>query len=288
MYRFLLSRRWLGGFAFAVVVALGCVLLGLWQWDRREQQVERNALVTQNYDEAPVPLRSLLPDAGSALPPGSEWTPVALQGSYVPDGGLLLRNRPLDGRPGYHALVPFEVDDGTVVLVDRGWLPIGATGAGPDDVPSPPDGQVEAVVRLRPGEPPSTRDAPDGQLQSIDLAEARGQLPPALADELATGAYGVLDSEVPAPSSAPRALPRPVIDEGPHLSYSLQWFVFALGALVGFVVLVRRTAVDTEERPVVRTRPKRTTAEDEEDALLDAAERAGRVEAQPGVPPRAG
>ena len=282
MYRFLLSRRWLGGLALAVVVAIGCALLGLWQWDRRQQQVERNALVTGNYDRTPAPLTALLPAPAADLPAGSEWTPVALSGRYLPDASLLLRNRPLDGRPGYHSLVPFETDDGAVLLVDRGWLPIGATGAGPDDVPAPPDGDVRAVVRLRPAEREATRDAPAGQVHTIDPSRAAALLPGSLAGGLRTGAYGVLGSEQPAAAATPLTLPRPAIDEGPHLSYSLQWFVFALGALVAFVVLVRRTAGDAEGRPpAVRPGRRRPSAEDEEDALLDAAERAGST-------PRAG
>jgi len=273
VYRFLLSRRWLGGLALAVVVALGCVLLGMWQWDRREQQLERNALVTGNYDRPSAALTALLPEAPADLPDGTEWTPVELSGRYLPEASLLLRNRPLDGRPGYHSLVPFEADGGAVLLVDRGWLPIGATGAGPDDVPAPPDGEVRAVVRLRPAEPVATRDAPGGQVYRIDPRQAAASLPGPAADGLRTGAYGVLASEQPSAASAPLPLPRPPHDEGPHLSYSLQWFVFALGALVAFVVLVRRTAGDDDRRPAVRPR-RRPSAEDEEDALLDAAERA--------------
>lgn len=275
MYRFLLSRRWLGGLALAVVVAVGCVLLGMWQWDRRELRLERNALVTGNYDRAPEALATLLPDAGAPLPDGAEWTPVELSGRYLTEESLLLRNRPLDGRPGYHSLVPFETDDGAVLLVDRGWLPIGATGAGPDDVPAPPDGEVRAVVRLRPAERAATRDAPAGQVQTIDPLLLAGLLPGSSADGLRTGAYGVLASEQPAAGAAPLPLPRPAIDSGPHLSYSLQWFVFGLGALVAFVVLVRRTAGDDDRRrPAVRSHRRRPSAEDEEDALVDAAERA--------------
>lgn len=281
MYRFLLSRRWLGGFSLAVVVAIGCVLLGSWQLDRREQRQERNALVTDNYDRPPVPLDDVLPGAASPLPAGTEYTPVTLDGRYLPESALLLRNRPLDGLPGHHSLVPFQTGAGDVVLVDRGWVPVGSTGAGPDDVPPPPVGDVEATVRLRPGEGLSTRGAPPGQLQRIDLDAAADLLAADGTPPLHTGAYGVLAVERPAAAVAPTTLPRPAVDEGPHLSYSLQWFVFALGALVGFVVLVRRTAGDDAAdrgeapRPVTRPRRARPSPEDEEDALLDAAERAG-------------
>lgn len=262
----------------ALALAAGCVLLGQWQWDRREQRVERNALVTENYDREPASLETVLAADGDSLPANREWTPVRLSGRYLGDEALLLRNRPLDGRPGYHSLVPFATDDGPVLLVDRGWLPTGQTGREPDAVPAPPTGQVDVVARLRPAEPATSRGAPPGQVQRITPASI--ELPSPAAERLVTGTYGVLATEEPAPPQAPRLLPRPAIDEGPHLSYSLQWFVFALGALVAFVVLARRTAAEDEPvaedgagEPSAQQRPRRgrrASAEDEEDALVDA------------------
>jgi len=289
VYRFLFSSRWLGIFALSLAVAVACLLLGMWQWDRRQDRLARNALVTENYDREPVPLADVLTgglDGGSALPTPLTWTPVRLLGQYVPQATVLVRNRPLDGSPGYHVLVPFRTGDGAVLVVDRGWVPVGQTGERPDQVPAPPAGEVEVVARLRPPEPADDRRSPVGQTQRIN--------PAALADKLGAGdgagldptdvvlgAYGQLGSEAPAAAQAPVALPMPALDEGPHLSYSMQWVVFAIGALVGFVVLARRTAQDEAPAPVgpVPPRPRRRpTAEDEEDAILDAADAVSRAD----------
>ena len=284
MYRFLLSWRWLGAFVLALVLAAGCVFLGQWQWDRREQRLARNALVTGNYDRPPQALDAVLGGDPTGLPAGTEWTPVRLAGRYLSDSTVLLRNRPLDGRPGYHALVPFETGDGVVLWVDRGWLPIGATGSAPDDVPAPPEGEVTVTARLRPSEPESRRPAPAGQARTITPAALADALPGGRVATVVTGAYGVLGAEQPAPADAPLLLPKPEIDEGPHLSYALQWFVFALGALVGFGVLIRRTAADGAGAGGAapsggRVRRRRPSAEEEEDALVDAR-LAGQARAQ--------
>lgn len=247
MYRFLLTRRWVGGLALAVAAAVACVLLGTWQWGRHEARVARNALVVANYDREPVDADQVLRSGpGWRLPVGATWTPVRLVGRYDPDGTVLLRNRPLDGASGYHVLVPLETADGRRLLVDRGWLPAGEDGDRPDAVPAPPSGQVEAVVRLRPPEEASDRDAPAGQTYRI--------VPAALPSDagaggsgLVTGAYGELAGEVPEPAEAPVLLPRPELEEGPHLSYALQWVMFALLALVGFGVVARRTAIEDAE-----------------------------------------
>lgn len=289
MYRFLLTSRWLGLLALVVVMAIACVLLGTWQWDRREQRQERNAQVVDNYDRAPSPLDSVLD--GDALPVELTWSPVRITGEYVEDATLLVRNRPLEGRPGYEVLVPLLADDGRALLVDRGWVPTGRTGQEPDEVPPPPSGRVDVVARMRPAELPSERDAPPGQTLTISpagLAESVGEASGGVLDagEVIGGAYGVLASESPVPAEPLEAAPRPAVDEGPHLSYAMQWVVFALMGLVGFVVLARRTAQwDAAPRPVRPPRARRRpTAEEEEDALVDAAERA-RGERLPTRPP---
>ena len=48
---------------------------------------------------------------------------MTLNGEYLPDSDVLLRNRPVDGTPAYHVVAPFREDSaGAVLLVDRGWV----------------------------------------------------------------------------------------------------------------------------------------------------------------------
>ena len=102
---------------------------------------------------------------------------MELRGSYDVAGQRIVRNRPLNGQPGYEVVVPFKLVSGETVVIDRGWLPIGNNNPGrPDSVPAPPSGQITAVVRLKHGEPALQRGAPDGQLASIDLPAYSAQL----------------------------------------------------------------------------------------------------------------
>lgn len=54
-----------------------------------------------------------------------EWTPVTLHGSYCTsdDCVLYVRNRQLEGQVGFWQLAPFTTEDGTTMLVVRGWVP---------------------------------------------------------------------------------------------------------------------------------------------------------------------
>ncbi|CCQ46383.1 putative uncharacterized protein [Pseudarthrobacter siccitolerans] len=288
MYRFLFSSKWLGYLLLAAIFASACVFLGRWQMDRRAETLAEINRVVTNYSAAPVPFAAVR-DEFDQLDPASEWTQVELKGSYLVDGQRIVRNRPLNGQPGYEVVVPFRLTTGETVVIDRGWLPIGNKNPGsPDSVPAPPPGDVTAVVRLKHPEPELQRGAPEGQLASIDLAAYSAQL----GYPLLTGAYGQLASETPPAAEMPMAFPKPSTEEGTHLSYSLQWFAFGVLMFVGFGYAARQqarnAAIDAEDddesadgalhsaaaaarrRPSPPRKRKKATAEEEEDALLDA------------------
>ena len=149
--RVLREPFWVRAALFAVLLCAVCVLLGRWQWGRHEGKVAIADRIARNYGAPPVEVAALLPDPAAPLPAGTEWRPVRLVGSYLPDRTVLVRNRPLDAVYGYEVVVPYRPADGApALLVDRGWVPNGASGARPDAVPAPPAGTVTVVARLRP------------------------------------------------------------------------------------------------------------------------------------------
>jgi cytochrome oxidase assembly protein ShyY1 len=291
-YKFLFSSRWLGYFALALVFALACVALGNWQMNRRTAVVENITKIQQNYSGTIVDYADVAGNFDS-LDPAKEWTQVRMVGSYVTEDQRIVRNRPLNGTPGYEVLVPLKLENGDTVIIDRGWLPIGNKEAGhPDLVPEPKSGVIEVVARLKPVEPRLNRGAPDGQLASIELNDYAAQLD----YPIKTGSYGQLATENPAAAGNPVAFPAPSIDEGSHLSYAMQWIAFGILAFVGFGYAARMQrrndefdALEAEEsgipveelygrgsafhprkHPKVRKPGARPTAEEAEDAILDA------------------
>ena len=280
-WSFAFTRRWAGYLALVAVFAVVCSLLGMWQFARRAEARAEIARIDANYDAAPRPVDDVLSGLGS-FEEDQRWTPVVLQGRYLVGDELLVRNRPYGGNPGFEVLTPLLLDDGSVFIVDRGWVPTGERQDDPDSVPAPPTGEVTVVARLKPSEPligGGTTFTASGALLSIHL--------PAIADELGgevyTGAYGLRADEDPSPADAPLAAMRPVRDEGPHLSYALQWFVFAILGFVGFGWALRQeyrsvNAEDPEEQKRAAERARRRAARartdaETEDAILDAADR---------------
>lgn len=277
-WRFLLSRRWISYFVLLVVFAIACGFLSAWQFDRREQRVDENQKIAANYDAAPMPIAEALPSL-DGFDESLEWRPVLLRGEYLADEQLLARARPRDGMPGFEILTPFRTTDGEVFIVNRGWLHTGSEQDLPDRIPAPPSGEIEVTARLKPGERQIPgRSAPEGQVATIHLPEIAERIDA----PVYTGAYGLLRSESVAAEHG-MLVPRPQETEGNHLSYAFQWIIFALVAAVGLIHGVREEfrernegdprVIEARRRARERAKRRGPTDADEEDALLDAAER---------------
>lgn len=229
-WRFLLSRRWAGYLAMTVLFAVVCVFLGNWQLARRAEAQAEIQRVDNNWSAEPVPLAEALPTLDS-FDESQKWLPVVMEGEYLQEDELLVRTRPRAGMPGFEVLTPLQLADGTVFIVNRGWLPTGSAQDAPDVVPSAPEGTVTVIARLKAGEPSlAGRSSSGNQISTIQLQEISERL----GTENYTGAYGLMISESPeAIDPRPLAVIKPTRDEGPHLSYAFQWYVFAVMAFIG-------------------------------------------------------
>jgi cytochrome oxidase assembly protein ShyY1 len=276
-WRFTLTRRWAGYLALTLVFAAVCVGLSKWQVDRTTEAREANALIDNNFHSAPKPLAEVLPTLTSYRAK-QEWLQVTVTGTYLKDEQVLVRNRPLNGQPGFEALNPILLDDGRVFVVDRGYLPVGEHDR-PDVIPQPRSGTVTVVARLRAGEPNlAGRTGVTGELATVrlpDVAKLVGK-------PTYTGAYGLMVSESPAAATRPTAFPEPVLDEGLHISYAIQWVLFIVMAFFGLGYAIRqeyrlRNADDPDEQhradERARKRVERRTDSDVEDEILDHAGR---------------
>lgn len=248
MYRFLASTRWVGWLILVAIFATACISLGNWQANRRAEVLQGIERVNRNYFAEAVNGKEAIA-MFKQLPEEKIWSTAQLTGEYLGDDTLIVRNRIKAGNPGYEVLVPFKTTDGDVVILDRGYLPIGNQESGhPDVVPAAPTGVITVDVRLKPSEIRLDRGAPEGQLASIQLEDYAAQVD----YEIAQGAYGLMYAENPAPATAPQPLDEPDMDEGPHLSYEIQWYIFGVLAFVGFWYAARQqkklNAEDAAER----------------------------------------
>lgn len=220
-------RRWFGWLAIVVVFSIACALLSNWQFSRREEALAAMAQVAKNYDAAPVEIDDLAQlDSFNKI---HQWRPVRLEGHYLTGNAVLVRNRPLNGQPGFLELVPFQLTDGRIIAIERGWISTASNYLAPSSYPLPSDREQVVIARLRPAEPTLDRGAPDGQIATINisaLVKSEG-----IKDRIFSKLYGRVASESIPVSENPRPLAKPDLNEGNHLSYALQWIMFALMAI---------------------------------------------------------
>lgn len=269
-WSFLRSRRWAGYLSLTILFAVVCVGLGNWQLDRRSEALAELAKIDANFDSSPIALRDALPELDS-FTEDQKWMQVEMTGRYLADEELLVRNRPLNINPGFEVLTPLLLADGTVFIVDRGWLPTGGDQNAPDSVPAAPSGQVTVVARLKAGEPLlAGRTAVGNQIATIHLPDVANRV----GEPTFTGAYGLMASETPAAAERPTAVAKPIRDEGPHLSYAFQWYVFALLGFIGLAWSARQeyralNVDDPDERVRANERARRQAAKPRSDSEVE-------------------
>lgn len=235
-YRFLASGRWLGLTAAAICVAVVCVLLSQWQWSRAEQRAEANARIEAADD--PAPLDEVV-GAGAALDDDDRWTLIEATGTFDAEHELVLRARTNDSVNGFEIVTPLLLDDGTALLVNRGFVGMDGAGSVPD-YPAAPSGEVTVVGRLYESEPSGGEViAEDGHLlgRRLNLDQIGAHL-----DYGLRGAWiGELE-----PAEGLLPLQTPSFRAWQNYSYAVQWALFAAMMPVGWVVLVRRELREDE------------------------------------------
>ena len=255
--------RWSGWFALVLIFATGTVFLSSWQFDRREEKVDQIELVQNNYNAPVSSLDQVVADG--ELPPENEWLRAELVGNYLTEHVYLVRNRPLNGQPGFLQLVPFETTQGQIIAIERGWMPTGNRQDSPDFIPQVEGEQKTITVRLRPNEPEVNRGAPEGQIENINLPRFSEVTGLAVEENF----YGRMAFEVPASSEYANPMPMPRMDEGNHLSYALQWILFGIMSFIAFGWALRQ---ELRYRAGKVKAKKKDFDSGVEDELLDAAE----------------
>ena len=225
--------RELIGSIVVVLIALLCVRLGIWQLHRLQQKRDRNSVAHTRMKLSPVWVGSLSLDSVGVI-----YRRAAAHGTYDDARSIIWAGRSLDGAPGVYVLTPLRFGD-AAVLVNRGWMP--ANDAATVDLTAvreiAPDTVQGLIVpfSLDPRADHDTTPSFRRVWYHLNHDAVQKKFPYPIANyQLQMAA----DKRAPA---LPRRLPPPEFDEGPHLSYAIQWFSFAVIGLVGWIVLLARS-----------------------------------------------
>lgn len=214
------------------------VNLALWQLARLDDTRAGNDEIRAASEAAPAIIEDLL----SGEQPPLDHTATVVEGTYLDDLSFLVANRTFDTRAGSWLATPVLLGDGRVVVVSRGWVPRLWIAGADARVVSTPAGPVRVNGRVFSSVGGGRIGSGSGgyaEVSRVDLDAVSEVIGLEVVD-----LWVQLEAQVPAAGDLPVPVPPPTLDDGPHLSYAFQWFFFSLGAVVVYVLILRRRLRD--------------------------------------------
>ena len=227
MFKNLLRPRWIIlTFLLAILIYLFIELSG-WQFDRYHQRIDRNKDFVTAVAGVPIPIENV-----SQLNNLKQWGKVSLSGQYLDAESKLVRKRYLKNSLGFWVLTPFQLANKEIILVNRGWMPSANSSTSELAIPNSPTQQVLIEGYLQPMEKfkENPADLPSNQINDINIEKFQGNIYP--------NYYIQVGKSNPAEKDI-GIIYLPEVSNGPHLSYAIQWILFALLLPIGWYVLLK-------------------------------------------------
>jgi cytochrome oxidase assembly protein ShyY1 len=229
------TKRWIGFTLLVITVIVAFGFLSHWQLSRAQDRREERIALDVAATVSPTALPS-----DTKLLNASEWNRFNAIGTFDGSKQVVVRKRPLNGTNGYWVMTPFTERSGQTIWVNRGWFPASGAATTMPNIVAPPTGLQSIIGAYRFFEDASESDLiglPTGMIPAPAIAVL-----PAVAS-----APGYLLLTSPAQPEL-TMVPTPEIDEVQNMSYAGQWLLFALVAIVGWFIFLKREAADDKKR----------------------------------------
>jgi surfeit locus 1 family protein len=239
-----MDRRFLRLLVPGLVTLIGVAILlglGFWQLERKGSKERLIARVEARLKQPPVPLGPQA-DWPALAGKGFEYLRVSLSGRFLHDkearlNGFISGARPGTTTMGFLLLTPLQRPDGSIVIVNRGFVPteLGDPGKRREGLV---EGEVTITGLLRAAETPGMFVPPNDpgknswfSRQPAEIARAYGleRVAPFLVDADAT----------PVPGGWPKGGNTIIAFKNDHLQYAITWFALALALVIVFGVWAR-------------------------------------------------
>lgn len=223
----------------SLLMAALFVRLGYWQLSRLRERRQENR-IAEAARTGPV----LDLNAGTQPGPSRAHYRVVASGEYDRGHEVVLRGHMYREVPGVQVVTPLRLaGSDSAVLVNRGYVPSpDATFAVTDSLNEPGMVRVEGVALAIPSSSDSGAPLRSNDRETwrrLDLAALRSRVPYPILDVY------ILQSPGDSLPRSPRRLEPQPLNDGPHLSYAIQWFAFAAIAVGGGLIVVLRRATGT-------------------------------------------
>ena len=223
----------------ALIILIG---LGTWQVQRLHWKEDQIVLRQERSQGPGIALPNGFPD-----PLAIEFTRVKLAGTFLHDQEFYLGARTENGRVGLNIVTPFVLDDGRVILFNRGWVPENKR-----DPATRAEGQLEGEVEIEGllrtdgwkgvdfAKPPNS---PEKRFYFwLDLPVMAGYVDTPIITEVYADAVA---SDIP--GGLPIGGQTRIQLTNDHLQYAVTWYAFAVILLVIYFLFHYRPEDDASE-----------------------------------------
>ena len=211
--------------AFAILISLG-----VWQIERLHWKLDLIAKIHHGLTAPPVALRDALPADDPVHVDAADYRRVLAHGRFDNAQAIRFFATGAEGMPVYHIVTPFDLDDGRVLIVDRGFVPMRADG-GELAKPAEPEGARTVVGVLRKPSAPNWFTPPVDKTSRIVHTRDPKTLAAAFGWRHVFPMFLEADA-TPNPGGWPKGGQTIVDLPNDHLQYALTWFCLAAGLLV--------------------------------------------------------
>lgn len=247
--------RWIGLLVFVALLGAAFVRLGEWQMHRLEWRRGVNARIVAYQQQPPKPYEEVFTHE---ITDNEQWQRVTATGTFDAKNQVQAMYRNQNDQAGSEVVTPLRTDKGHWLLVDRGFIPRDQGGKEIAVLPDPPSGTVTVTGYVRRSEhgKDNAITPQDGMARLIN-APAIGK---SLNREVLDGYVGLTEVK-PAQSGNLKPMTTPELDEGPHLSYAVQWFCFTGIAVAGAGILIRGDLRDRKKALAKKARAEQRARE---------------------------
>lgn len=218
---------------FLVAIAI-LLALGFWQLDRAHQKQQYLQSYQQNQQLPPLSLAQVPQDYASA-----RFQRVSVRGSWDAQHQFFLENQRYQKQEGYFVITPLRIQgSNTVLLVNRGWVPLGAQRSQLPTLP-PVSGTITIIglLQLFPSKHFVLKTINDpnwpSRIQKLDPSE--------LAEKLHTSIYPYYLLLLPDQQQGfVRDWQISVAGPEKHWGYAFQWFALAVTLFIMWILILRK------------------------------------------------
>ena len=220
-------------FTTLLAIALIALLISLGRWQLRRADEKRalfDSFAAGTDATQTIELRT---------PPVRRYQHVGASGHYDPTRQILIDNMVNAERAGYFVITPFALAGGGWVLVNRGWVPLGASRAARPAIPVSSDvrqvrGRADNMPS--PGIQMGTKALLEPPYPVVAAFPSRNEIARLLGESSWTSATDLVLLDPAEPDGYVRDWSPPGFPPMRHIGYAVQWFALALTLFILWVV----------------------------------------------------